>query len=142
MVSTQDSGVIKMFDESNYYTAFKIKGQPRFEIQNGILTISLSSFHNTLIQVNGIRESSIKDTILRDKAFRIVFIKSQFEKPYISNEANSKSILTVKCKSTKPGSAITIIVKGKIFCGTKYYNIDGQFAGKIAEKKYNKTDKN
>ncbi len=140
MVSTQDSGVIKMFDENNYYSAFKIKGNPKFEMRNGVLSISLTSHKNTLLQINGIREKYIKDTVLKDNVFRVVYIISQTEKPFISNETNSKSILTVKCKSTKPGSPIAIIIKGKIFNERKYYNIEGRFTGKIPEQKFTKTD--
>ena len=132
---------IKITDAKGMNEDFVILSKAKFEIQNGNLNIAVLSQANTLFEINGIHENAIKDTILKDGAFRLAFIHSQNEKTYTSNENNSNSILTLKCRGVKKGNPIKIIFSGKVFSGDKFYSIEAQFTGEIPAKKLTSTQR-
>ena len=140
MFNTQKTDQVKIYDLSGKDIGFKIKGNPKFELRNGVMSIAIFSESNTILQINGINELFLKDTVLTDKSFKVVYIKSQADKPFVSNEIRSNSILTIKCRSNKAGGIIIISVKGKIYNGKQYYRYEALLNGKIPEKKFTSTD--
>ena len=127
---------VKITDNKDKSEDFTIKSKAKFDIQNGMMNIAVLSQSNTLFEIDGINEKSLKDTILTDDSFRLLYIHSQNEKTFTSNQKNSNSILTIKCRAVKKGNPVMIILKGKVFSGDKFYSIEAQFNGEIPEKKF------
>ena len=124
---------INFMDESGKKLEFVFKSNPKFELQNGMLNISVLSGNNTLLEITGINENEVKDTVLGDNSFKMMYIISQNEKAFISKVAISESVLKIKCSKMKKGNPITISLKGKLFRDGKFIEIDAKLNGLIPE---------
>ncbi|MEI6594220.1 MAG: hypothetical protein WCO28_01575 [Bacteroidota bacterium] len=139
IVKKVNTDFIKILDETGKNIPFVFKSKAKFEIQNGMLNIAVLSENNTLFEIRGISEKAIKDTLLGDDSFKMIYIISQNEKACVSNPMNSNSILNIKCSSTKKGSPIAITLQGNLFGGGKIIMLEAKLNGEIPEKKYNTT---
>jgi len=140
-VKSKSIDYIKISDESGKKYDFVFKSTAKFEIQNGVLNISVLSVNNTLLEINGINEKIIKDTVLSDASFKVMYIISQNEKAFISNPVNSNSNLTIKCSKVKNGNPINVLIQGKLFRDGKNILLDAKLSGKIPEVKNTTTRK-
>lgn len=139
-INCSKDNYIHLVDIDGQKIPFKIKENPVFELRNNQLNIAVTSNTNSVFQVVGINEASLKDTVLKGNAFRLVYIPSENKTTFMSNETLANSILIIKCHSTKAGGNIIITLKGKIYSDEKFYRVEAQFKGKIPEKKYTSTD--
>jgi hypothetical protein len=126
---------IKIIDEKGTNTDFVFKTPPRFELVNGMLNISALSDNNMLFEITGISEKALRDTMLSDASFKMMYIFSQNEKACVSNPMTSNSILNIKCSSSKKGTPITITLSGNLFGSSKILILESKLSGAIPERK-------
>jgi hypothetical protein len=122
---------IKIIDEKGTNTDFVFKSPPRFELVNGMLNISALSENNMLFEITGISEKALKDTMLSDASFKMMYIFSQNEKACVSNPMT----LNIKCSSSKKGSPIIITLSGNLFGSSRILILESKLSGVIPERK-------
>lgn len=135
VIKKVSSDYIKIIDEAGKQQEFIFKSVPRFELVNGMLNISVLSEKNELFEITGISEKAIKDTMLSDNAFKMMYIFSQNVKACVSNPMVSNSILNINCSGVKTGNPILIILTGNLFGEGKILMLEAKLSGLIPDKK-------
>lgn len=107
---------------------------------NNFINLYYQLENGASLQVNQIPLSALKDTAGRIKGIRMVYISSNQDTTYVSDDARLPLKLITKCTNAKPGEPVSVFALGRVYLKKLSMVFESQFYGTIPANEMIKTD--
>jgi hypothetical protein len=133
---------------TNYLIEYNSKQKP---VRHQLKSVNIQQVNNFInlyyqlengasLQVNHIPVTALKDTAGRIKGIRMVYISSNQDTTYVSDDSRLPLKLITKCPIAKPGEPLSVFALGRVYLNKSSLVFESQFYGKIPANEMIKID--
>jgi hypothetical protein len=133
MVST-----LKIKNSAGQRVPFVIKNKPKLEMLNGKLNIAFTSTKNQQVQINGIREVLLTDTVLKDGGVQVLYLTRNQVTTWASDSSLHRSTLIISEPKYR-GSRASITINARVYLDSEEYTVEAEVNEFLPKSQYQST---